>query len=121
MNDEPSQLPWHLEGKCIYTAHGDFIGEMEHTDDARLVEDAVNERDRLRDIVRKMARVAQDALDLAKALCDTFGDNPEREKARSEIEALLREARAAIGEDAPSAPCAPAPSVVSFSTNHEKP
>lgn len=42
MTNEPSPRPWHLEGKCIYTAHGDFIGEMEHTDDARLVVDAVN-------------------------------------------------------------------------------
>lgn len=54
MTDEPSQLPWHLEGKCIYTAHGDFIGEMEHTDDARLVVAAVNERDHLRNIVKRI-------------------------------------------------------------------
>ncbi len=41
--DEPSPRPWRLEGKCIYTAHGDFIGEMEHSDDARFVVDAVNQ------------------------------------------------------------------------------
>ena len=104
MTDEPSQLPWHLEGKCIYTAHGDFIGEMEHADDARLVVDAVNhieetkrlsiklydpirraeaERDRLRDIVRRFL--------------DLF--TPGMIHPAGTMERLLRKARAAIGEE----------------------
>lgn len=59
----------------------------------------VDERDRLRDIVRRLARVAQDTLYFAEAMATIIPDNPERAKARSEIEAILREARAAIGED----------------------
>ena len=103
----------------------DYIaGPIKNESDARLIVDAVNERDRLkedieswrrgyikarternacllgcerlRDIVQRMARVAQDALDLSSLLSDIVGDNPERAKTRSEIEALLREVRAEI-------------------------
>ena len=61
----------------------------------------VAERDRLRGLVRRLAHVAQDTLYFAEAMCGIIPDNPERAKARSEIEALLAEARSAIGEDAP--------------------
>lgn len=81
MTNEPSPRQWHLEGKCIYTAHGDFIGEMEHTDDARLVVDAVNERERLRDIVRRLLMLRRG--DIAIPM--------DMEKQ------ILREARAALG------------------------
>lgn len=54
--------PWHANGKLLYTAHSDFIGEMEHTDDARLVVDAVNERDRLRDALNEVCRRVSVAL-----------------------------------------------------------
>ena len=79
------------------------------------------ECDRLRDIARRLVRVAQDTLEFAEAMSGIIPDNQERAKARSEITSLLREARAAIGEEAPSAPCAPAPSVVSSSANRTKP
>ena len=115
MTNEPSQLPWRLEGKCIYTAHGDFIGEMEHTDDARLVVDAVNaidatkklsiklydpirraeaERDRLRDIVKRMA----DKLEVHRGIFTA--SNVWSETGCHETCSLIREARTAIGEDA---------------------
>jgi hypothetical protein len=62
--------------------------------------EAKERNDRLLDIVRRLARVAQDTLNFAEAMCGIIPDNPERAKARSEIEALLCEARTAIGEDA---------------------
>ena len=41
---EPNEFntPWHANGKLLYTESNDFIGEMEHSDDARFVCDAVN-------------------------------------------------------------------------------
>lgn len=80
MTNEPSPRPWHHEGKCIFTADGDFIGEMEHTDDASLVVAAVNkhgmpivelikaydaleaERDRLRDELTRKAQNYEDVI-----------------------------------------------------------
>ena len=51
--------------------------------------------------VRRLARVAQDTLYFAEAISGIIPDNPERAKARSEIEALLAEARSAFGEEKP--------------------
>lgn len=34
--------PWHANGKLLYTESNDFIGEMEHSDDARIVCEAMN-------------------------------------------------------------------------------
>ena len=126
MTNEPSPRPWHFNGMrpTIYSDEKLPDGsarvvldiETDHLpllpcdeNDRQLIADiglivtAVNERDRLRDIVRRMARVAQDALDFAESMCDLLRipDNPERAKARYEIEALLREARETIGEDRP--------------------
>ena len=110
MNNEPSTLPWRLEGKCIYTAYGDFIGEMEHTDDARLVVDAVNECERLRDIMWQALPFIEGAIDtMSMILADA-----EMSKAAAECEAppkdvleafvadgrrVLREARDALGKE----------------------
>ncbi len=76
---------------------GDTPCARDHLQLAAWIED----RDRLRDLVRRLARVAQDTLDFAEAMSGIIPDHPERAKARNEIEALLREARAAIGEDRP--------------------
>ena len=105
MTTELSPRPWRVDGKLIYTADGDFIGEMEHSDDSRFVVEVVEayeeykrmsleiydsfarstrERDKLRDIVRR--------------LCDLF--TPGTIHPDGTMERLLREARAAIGEDA---------------------
>lgn len=108
--NEPSPRPWRVAdyAQCpgladIFDASGSpsglVAGELKHAD-AALIVDAVNDRDRLRDLVRRLARVARDALDFAEAMSGIIPDNPERAKARSEIAALLREARAEIGEDA---------------------
>ena len=67
---------------------------------AALIVDAVNERDRLRDIVRRLANVAQNALEFAEAISGIIEATPERIKAQNDVRALLREARAAIGEEA---------------------
>ena len=57
---------------------------------AALIVDAVNERDRLRDIVRRLADSLQGIMDAADGKGEGVLD-----------EALLREARAAIGEGKP--------------------
>lgn len=67
----------------------------------RTVMHFAEENNHLRDLVRRLARVAQDTLDFAEAISGIIPDHPERAKARSEIEAMLREARAALGEDKP--------------------
>jgi hypothetical protein len=130
MTNEPSPRPWRVNGHSIEANDPDGLWlKNEKTGwgvvanlpscpksrmskknretwdaiveaNAALIIEAVNERDRLRDIVRRLARVAQDTLYFAEAMCGIIPDNPERAKARSEIEALLCEARAAIGKDA---------------------
>ena len=145
MMNEASPRPWRVETNrfgqhyvVCESGSGDRVrdyiaGPIKNESDARLIVDAVNERDRLkedieswrrgyikarternacllgcerlRDIVQRMARVAQDALYFAEAISGIIPDNPERAKARSEMEAfvadgrrVLAEARAAIGE-----------------------
>jgi hypothetical protein len=87
------------DARDIRDANGALVAVGVSSADARLIVDAVNERDRLRDLVKRLARVTQDALDFANALSGIIPDNPEREKARNEIAEILAEARAAIGED----------------------
>ena len=91
MTDEPSPRPWHAVdyAKCpgladVFDASGSpsglVAGELKPAD-AALIVDAVNERDRLRDIVRRLSR----------HLANYITSESEND--------LLREARAAIGED----------------------
>lgn len=104
--------PWRAEGRdngkrwrlrrefwAVLDRNEFFVAEGLDETTAREIVAAVNDRDRLRDLVRRLARVARDALDFAEAMSGIVPDNPERAKARSEITSLLREARAAIGED----------------------
>jgi hypothetical protein len=56
------------------------------------------ECDRLRGIVRRLAKVAQNALDFAEALNGIIEATPERIKAQDDARTLLREARAALEE-----------------------
>lgn len=108
---EPSPRPWRVESDnltlrppvCfVVDANGAKVtGGFFLEADAALIVDAANERDRLRDLVRRLMRVVQDTLEFAEAMSGIIPDNPERAKARSEITSMLREARAAIGEDAP--------------------
>jgi hypothetical protein len=91
--NEPSPRPWRVAdyAQCpgiadVFDASGSqsglVAGELKPAD-AALIVDAVNERDRLRDLVRRLA------------------DDIERYHLVGERDrALLREARAAIGEDA---------------------
>ena len=82
---EPSPRPWRCEfGRvnAVIASNGAIV--VPHTGyeaNARLIVDAVNERDRLRDIVRRLSR----------HLANYITSESEND--------LLREARAAIGED----------------------
>ena len=89
--NDPSPRPWRVAdyAQCpgladVFDASGSpsglVAGELKHAD-ASLIVDAVNERDRLRDIVRRLA------------------DDIERYHLVGERDrALLREARSALGE-----------------------
>ena len=117
MTNEPSPRPWRVEenvvgwtsfivdangdgvAACWRTARGDDEKERQYDEaNARLIVDAVNERDRLRDIVRRLA-------DLSESLLANY-EYRYREDVNSmafveNTRGFLREARAAIGEDAP--------------------
>lgn len=126
MTAEPSPRPWRIsdpfedgfpavrdmDGRQIATMDGETPFQNEAN--AALIVDAVNERDRLRDIVKVLIPVAEMTLTYQEAMKKAGSDQIDGIKAaRNEIRKILAEARAAIGEAAPSAPCAPAPSVVS--------
>lgn len=100
MNTEPSPRPWRAEqnvvgwssfivdangdgvAACWRTARGDDEKERQYNEaNAQLICAAVNERDRLRDIVRRLSR----------HLANYITSESEND--------LLREARAALGED----------------------
>ena len=105
--DEPSPRPWRVAdyAQCpvladVFDASGSpsglVAGELKHAD-AALIVDAVNERDRLRDLVRRFA-------DLSESLLANY-EYRYREDVNSmafveNTRGFLREARAAIGEDA---------------------
>ena len=105
MNGEESPRPWRVAvyAQCpgladVFDASGSpsglVAGELKPAD-AALIEDAVNERDRHRDIVRRLVRVAiRDRETLRYIYSDT-------EYATEDDDAIgdaLREVRAAIGE-----------------------
>lgn len=132
MTNEPSPRPWHFNGMrpTIYSdeklpdgsARVVLDVETDHLpllpcdeNDRQLIADlalivaAVNERDRLRDLVKRMIPFVEkchsDALGLSKTIkgvCALKGvDTSEIDRINSEHDALIAEARAAIGEDAP--------------------
>ena len=108
MSNETSPRPWKVADhynmrtwRDIRDAQDELVAVGISCPDAALIVDAVNERERMRDILRRLARVADDALQFAEAMSTIIPDNPEREKARDEITSLLRDVRAAIGEDRP--------------------
>lgn len=90
MSDEASPRPWrvvdpHYEdaGVDIFDAEGARVCGDLITADAALIVAAVNERDRLRDLVRRMA-------DTLEHVSNEY---------RFDFYELVREARAAIGEE----------------------
>ena len=105
MSDESSPRPWRVGESasgtmsCIHDANGEHIAScfgIPTEADAALIVDAVNERDKLRDIVRRLA-------DLSESLLANY-EYRYREDANSmafveNTRGFLREARAAIGED----------------------
>lgn len=111
MTNEPSPRPWHTAESvcgwqnCIEDANGNDIGScwynrdrLRAEADASLIVAAVNERDRLRDLVRRFA-------DLSESLLANY-EYRYREDVNSmafveNTRGFLREARAAIGEEKP--------------------
>lgn len=104
-----SPLPWRIDGQCIRDADGlvvvSAINPCGMAARLRIVE-AVNERDRLRDIVLQMIPAVEESFAIAKheaesikVVCGlTNVDCSEVDAVLSQWEDLLREARAAIGE-----------------------
>jgi hypothetical protein len=89
MSAEASLRPWRVEGNTIWDAEGGVVvSALNPCDRAtrRLIVDAVNERDRLCDLVRRLVDSLQGIMDAADGKGEGVLD-----------EALLREARAAIG------------------------
>ena len=75
MTGEPSTRPWHKNYCCIYDANGKIVASISSTTDdtdAAFIVDAVNERDHLRDLVKRMIPFVEkchsDALDLSKTI-----------------------------------------------------
>jgi len=109
--NEPSPRPWRVVdyAQCpgladVFDASGSpsglVAGELKHAD-AALIVDAVNERDRLRDIVRRMMEKLV-VLNAGYRLMLSEGpEDAEMADLCSRIDALVREARAAIGEGQP--------------------
>lgn len=110
MSDEPSPRPWRVQldmdpssgNNSILDANGndvvsfyDYEGTLEEAN-ARLIVDAVNERDRLRDLVRRFA-------DLSESLLANY-EYRYREDVNSmafvqNARDFIREARAVLGEE----------------------
>lgn len=87
-SDEPSPRPWRLEPnarRIFVDANGRYVGSCFVGEASALVVDAVNERDRLRDIVRRFLDLFTQGM-----------THPAGTMAR-----LLNEASAAIGEGQP--------------------
>lgn len=82
-----SPTPWRVENinqtYHVDAADGGFVALFVSEADAALIVEAVNERDRLRDLVRRLVHQFEGRA--------TYDDDA----------ALLREAREAIGEDKP--------------------
>ena len=106
MSDEASPRPWRLLSGAttnhILAANSQFVcdvygysGSTHERDkaNAALIVDAVNERDRLRDLVKRMA----DKLEVHRGIFTA--SNVWSETGCHETCSLIREARAAIGEE----------------------
>lgn len=98
MSAEASPRPWRAKrspiGSNTWIVSGEtFVASVSSASDAALIVDAVNERDRLRDIVKRMA----DKLEVHRGIFT--GAGVYSQTAQEETSRLLNEARAAIGED----------------------
>ena len=99
MTNEPSPRPWRAEEYggdqpcCLVGADGNTVSVQYGSADAALIIEAVNERDRLRDLVKRMA----DKLEVHRGIFTA--SNVWSETGCHETCSLIREARAAIGEE----------------------
>ena len=104
--DEPIK---DANGERILSTDDGFLGPDDDT--IREIVDAVNERDRLRDLVRRLLPLAETTVENIRALGMArfpFVEQIKSDRLRGDInrevsnaDRLLREARAAIVEDAP--------------------
>lgn len=128
MTNEASPRPWRVEenvvgwSSFIVDANGDGVAacwrpaldekERQYNEaNAALIVDAVNERDRLRDLVRRLLPLAETTAENIRALGTArfpFEEQVKSDRLRGDInrevanaDHLLREARSAIGEDKP--------------------
>jgi hypothetical protein len=102
MSDEPSPRPWRVEANAfgIYIVGADdrkAAQALTRNANAALIVAAVNERDRLRDLVRRLVRVA---IRDRETLRYIYSDVEYATEDDDAIGDALREARAAIVEDA---------------------
>lgn len=115
---EPNEFntPWHADGKLLYTENNDFIGEMEHSEDAQFVCTSVNgnlltgadaapllssnaylrrERDRLRSVLEEVCSRVSVALNCQK---QEYGGRIEIELLVHDLIGIRQCASAAIGD-----------------------
>ena len=85
-------------GSHIATIYDVFM-DSDGSANAALIVEAANAYGSLRDLVRRLARVASDTLGFAEAMNGIIEATPERIKAQNEIRVLLRETSEALGEE----------------------
>lgn len=96
---EASPRPWREDNYCIYDADGKIVAGISSTTDnadAALIVDAVNERDRLRDLVWRLTEYAAAVTGYRPPILEVVSS--EHPAWTFDGAALLREARAALGE-----------------------
>lgn len=114
MSTEANPRPWRVKrspiGSNTWIVSGEtFVASASRHADAALIVDAVNEQDRLRDIVRRMLPLAETTVENIRALGTArfpFMEQIKSDRLRGDInrevanaDYLLRVARDAIGED----------------------
>lgn len=100
MTNEPSPRPWQVRyGDTVADATGAKVAACWRPENAALIVAAVNERDRLRDIVRRMMEKLAVMNAGYRLMLSEGPEDAEMADLCTRIEALVREARAAIGED----------------------
>ena len=106
MPSEPSPRPWfvqnyvhHPDKPLVCDANGECVADDVSNANAALIVDAVNERDRLRDLVRRLTEYADAVTGYHPPAIEVVSS--EHPAWTFDGAALLREARAAIGEEKP--------------------
>ena len=113
---EPNEFntPWHANGKLLYTESNDFIGEMEHSDDASIVCEAMNcyadfdealaalnrRIKQLAGIISNLIPLAEMAMLYQNAMKQAGAEQlPGIEEARNVIRPIIRDAKQIVEEE----------------------